>query len=151
MNRPEFVEPKWGTAPPPLPSEITEITWERRSCRGSCQEEAVVLRRDGHAQRMVRHGKHLDSLFSATIDSATFISLAAEVIRRNLFTGSDDDGFHEPLANNSLMISAATLCRRRVSVVQEPPPRGVSGPFPEAAIDSVARGLRWEKCCRDYR
>jgi hypothetical protein len=100
---------------------------------------------------MVSHGKHLDSLFSATIDSATFISLAAEVIRRNLFTGSDDDGFHEPLANNSLMISAATLCRRRVSVVQEPPPRGVSGPFPEAAIDSVARGLRWEKCCRHYR
>jgi hypothetical protein len=110
-----------------------------------------VLRRDGVATRTFRQGKHGDSLFTARIDSAAFVNLAGEVIRRRFFSGSDEEGFHEPLSNQSVLISAATLCRRRVHSVQEPLRSGLKGPFAYMAIDSVARTLEWKKCCRHHR
>ncbi len=144
IGRPEFVEPKWGDAPPPRPGEITELTWELRTCLRSCQYEQIVLRRDGGASHRFRTGNRLDSLFDAHIDSAAFARLTTFVVQDHFFMGRDDDGAHEPLATRSLVISAATLCRRRALSMGQAGPRSASG----AAIDSASRQLRWTRCCR---
>jgi len=148
ISRPEFVEPKWGNAPAPLPSEVTEITWELRTCSSNCRDEEVVLRRDGRASRAYKTRRKLDSLFVARIDSASFAALADLIVRRGFFAGSDGDGAHEPLATKSLVMSVATLCRRRASAVFVDIPRSITGPQPQTAVDSVARRLSWTRCCR---
>ena|SRR5690348_8787829 len=144
LSRPEFVEPKWGDAPPPRPAEITEITWDLRTCLNSCRYEHIVLRRDGEASHEFRTGKRVDSLFLASVDSSTFFALGTLLLERGFFIGRDEDGEHEPLATRSIVMSVATLCRRRARSVW-----GGAPPSTEAAaIDSVARGLHWSRCCR---
>jgi hypothetical protein len=148
MSRPIFVEPKWGGAPPPLPSEVTEITWELRTCRSSCRDEEIVLRRDGRASRTFGNEKRVDSLFLATIDSVTFRGLVGDLVRYGLFAGADDDGSHEPLATSSVVMSVATLCRRRVASLPADVPRAMTRPQPQDVFASVAAKLTWTRCCR---
>ena len=65
IARPAFVEPEWGDAPPPLVSEITEVTLSHRTCAPRCRDERITLRRDGRADRTYWTGKTADSLYLA--------------------------------------------------------------------------------------
>jgi hypothetical protein len=148
ISRPNFTEPKWGTAPAPLPMEVTEITWELRTCSTVCTYEQILLHRDGSAARTFRTKKRLDSLFTATVDSGTFASLAREIVRRGFFRGRDGDGAHEPFSTRSLVISVATLCRRRAAELSPGVPPPGTPAQAAAAIDSVGHSLGWKRCCR---
>ena len=106
-----------------------------------------MLRRDGRASRAFATDKRLDSLFVARIDSVSFAALAGEIAKRGFFLGSDGDGAHEPLTTRSLVMSVATLCRRRASAVFVEIPRAISTPQPQSAVDSVAKALSWKRCC----
>jgi len=144
ISRPEFIEPKWGEAPPALPHEITEITWEVRTCLSVCRYDHLILSRSGRAWREFRTGQRVDSMFVAEIDSPAFLRLAKHLIERGFFNGRDEEGEHEPLATKSLVMSVATLCRRRArSAGGEAPPSALG-----AAIDSAGRSLKWMPCCR---
>jgi len=147
ISRPEFLEPKWGDAPPPVPSEITEITWDLRTCRTTCAYDRVTLRRGATSWRKFLTAKREDSAFTATVDSAAFAALAAELVRRRFFRGRDGDGAHVPLATRSLVISAATLCRRRAASIELPGSTSIVGPQPYTAIDSVIHTIAWTRCC----
>src|SRR6266576_5254976 len=117
ISRPEVVEPKWNDAPPPRTAAITEITWELRTCVKSCRYEHIVLRRGGRASHEFRTGKRVDSLFLASVDSSAFLALGSLLLERGFFIGRDEEGEHEPLATKSLVMSVATLCRRRARSV----------------------------------
>src|SRR2546427_1046454 len=143
FSRPEFVEPRWGDAPPPLPAEVTEITWELGTGAGSCRYDQVVFRRDRLATHEFRTGRRLDSLFVARVDSASFAQLARVLVHRGFFAGREDEGAHEPLATRSLVMSVATQCRRRAR-------QGDGDEYMSkmsAAVDSAAHTVAWTRCC----
>ena len=145
LSRPEFQEPRWGNAPAPLASEITEITKSRRSCTiGSCRDERIVLRRDGLVSHEFQTGKLVDSLFVARIDSVAFLALAGELRKLGFFGGGEEEGSFQPLASESTVISAATLCRRKTGIV------GVASTSQDVldAIDEAVAKLSWQRCCR---
>ena len=129
-----------------MPAEVTEITLEHMRCRHACSYERVSLRRDGHASRTFSTGKHLDSTLVATIDSLTYRSLASRLAEEHFLTRYDGDGYHQPLATESYVVSAATLCRRAVGTFSSSDPAKVLA-VPQV-IDSVVAGLPWALCCR---
>jgi hypothetical protein len=145
--RPLYNEPRWGNAPPPVPAEITEITRDHLVCtRGArCQSERVVFRRDGLARREFTTGHNSDSLFFANVDSAQFRWLAQQLIAGNLFGEGDDEGHHEPLANESYVISAATLCRRRTVTIGGMILQLGRLSAVRLAIDSVTGAVTWNR------
>ena len=144
--RPDFAEPRWGNAPPPLALEVTEVTVDRRSCIATaCLRETVLLRRDGAASRQFQSRAGRDSILIGRVDSATFVHVAQELLRGKFFAGTDDDGWHEPLTNESVVMSASTLCRRRVASLG---PRALArGDYQQirAVIDSVVRSMSWTR------
>ena len=147
-SRPPFVEPRWGNAPPPLPFEITEITREHRRCTTNCTYERIAFRRDGRASREYVTGKRRDSLFVARIDSAAFAHLATSILQAGFFSAPEDDGHQEPLASESYVVSAATLCRRRALTIGQAWIQSGHYLTVRVAIDSTVRALGWEPCCR---
>ena len=147
--RPQFVEPSWGDAPPPLPEQIAEITLGRTRCAERCRMDRLVLRRDGRALWVYSTGKRQDSLLVATIDSLTFLQLAAKVVTDSLFQGRGDaTGVAEPFATTSTVLSASVICRRHVDQWERDLSAGSRPARLVQAVDSVARGLEWQRCCR---
>jgi hypothetical protein len=149
-RRPAFVEPGWGDAPPPLPEQIAEITFDRTRCTDRCRSTRMVLRRDGRAELRHFTGKRQDSLFTADIDSAAFRNLATRLVADGLFQGRGaDPGVLEPFATAGTVLSASIICRRFVDQWDErrlaPGSRGAGL---TAAVDSVTRSLSWGRCCR---
>jgi len=146
-RRPPFVEPDWGEAPPPYPAEVTEVTREYRHCAQVCRFERIVLRRDGTVSRRFATGKHIDSLFTAQVDSTTFIALVRSLTELGFFRPMEGAGEHVPLAVDSYLISAATLCRRAVATFS---PLAFD-PFPNdravLAVERALVGVRWRRCC----
>jgi hypothetical protein len=144
------VEPGWGDAPPPLPEQIAEITFDRTRCAERCRSTRIVLRRDGKAELTYLTGKQQDSLFHAAVDSATFRALAARRVADSLFFGPcADSGVLEPFATSGTVLSASIICRRFVDQWDERRlTPGSRGARLTSAVDSVTRRLRWEKCCR---
>jgi hypothetical protein len=144
VSRPEFVEPRWGDAPPPLPTEVTEITQTRRVCSASsCRDERIVLRRDGWASRDYGFRHTIDSSFVARMDSLVFLRLAEALRAHNFFTGSDDDGALQPLASASTVISVATLCRRKTMEWNND---DVTVNI-KADLATAVASLQWSRCC----
>ena len=150
-SRPAFVEPSWGDAPPPLPEQIAEITFDRTRCSGSCRSTRIVLRRDGRAELRHLTGKRNDSLFVAVIDSLTFRKLATRLVADDLFEGPGaDPGVLEPFATSGTVLSAwIIICRRFVDQWDERRlTPGSRGARLTEALDSVTRRLPWARCCR---
>jgi len=147
-RRPPFVEPDWGNAPEPYNTEITEITREYRHCATICTYDRVVLRRDGMATRQFLTANHVDSLFYARIDSLAFIRLVDAMTSARFFHPMEGAGEHVPLAVDSYLISAASLCRRAVISYS---PLAFS-PYPAAPVvvllQEAAESLHWGRCCR---
>lgn len=147
-RRPVFVAPQWGDAPPPRAGEVTEISLDRMSCgSGPCKYERIVFRRDGRAEREFRTGKQVDSVLVGFVDSLSFAALADSLVQTGFFEGGDDDeGRHEELQLQSVLVSAGTLCRSMV--------RGLAGEtalsrLPAVGlIDSTVSRVSWERCCR---
>jgi hypothetical protein len=149
-GRSAFVEPSWGDAPPPLPEQIAEITFDRTRCTDRCRSTRIVLRRDGHAELTHLTGRRQDSLFTAAIDSLTFRALATRLIADSLFRGRGaDPGVLEPFATSGTVLSASIICRRFVDQWDERRlTPGSRGARLTAALDSVTRSLPWARCCR---
>ncbi len=147
-SRRQFVEPRWGDAPAPLNSEITDITVEHARCRSNCVYERIVFRRDGRATRTFRTGGRVDSLFTASIDSLKFARLATGVLRSDFFNSPESDGHQEPLASESYVVSAASLCRRRVVTIGQAWIQGGHYMAVLVPIDSAGAAMKWERCCR---
>jgi hypothetical protein len=114
-RRPPFVEPDWGDAPPPYPSEVTEITREFRHCAQQCRFDRLVIRRDGEVTRRFSTAGRIDSILTARIDSVSFVRLVIALDSTGLFAPMVGAGEQIPLAVDSYLISAATLCRRAVA------------------------------------
>lgn len=114
-RRPPFVEPDWGTAPPPYPTEITEVTREYRHCASECSSDRLVIRRDGKVERRFVTSKRVDSVLVAQIDSLEFVHLVEGLTRAGLFQPMQGAGEQVPLAVDSYLVSAASLCRRAVA------------------------------------
>jgi hypothetical protein len=152
ISRPAFVEPAWGNAPPPYPSEVTEITSEHRVClKRKCTFERYTFRRDGTAQHSYATGDRPDSLYLGRIDSLTFEKLASSV-RGPLFgpyPGEADN--HLPLATDSYLFSVATLCRRQVVATSRFDWN--SNSYAPVMRDIIlASGLvNWHRCCMALR
>lgn len=146
-RRPPFVEPDWGDAPPPYPAEVTEVTREYRHCARDCRFERLVFRRDGEVTRRFMTGKHVDSLFTARIDSTAFVAMVHSLTALGFFRPMEGAGEHVPLAVDSYLISAATLCRRAVATYSPlafdlyPTDRAV------LVIERAMASLRWSRCC----
>ena len=146
LARPAFQEPQWGDAPPPLASEITEITLTHRLCRGVCTEERIAFRRDGLAARSFWTRNNEDSSFNASIDSAAFAQLAAQFLRHDFFRGHREGEDEALFSNDVYVLSVATLCRRKTDTVGTPWLR--FGTELRVAVDTVVSSLAWERCCR---
>jgi len=148
-HRPPFVEPDWGDAPSPYPIEITEVTREYRHCRDQCAFDRIVFRRDGTVSRRFSTGTRLDSTLTARIDSLAFIDLVVALDRAGLFRPMDGAGEHVPLAVDSYLISAASLCRRAVATYSPLSNDWYPGSRAVLAVERAASGLHWVRCCRD--
>lgn len=149
-SQPQFVEPAWGSAPPPYPSEVIEITLDTRVCPPTgpgCADHHLLLQRDGHARWEYGRRGHLDSVFVGEIDSSAFVHLATALRERHFF-GRETSGGHEPLAVTSYVASAASLCRRATSsyVVREGSTDTL--PIPNIIL-STASQVVWSRCCGD--
>lgn len=147
-RRPPFVEADWGTAPAPYGTEITEITREYRHCAATCTYDRVVFRRDGVATRQFLTANHLDSLFYAQIDSAAFVHLVDALADAGFFRPMEGAGEHVPLAVDSYLISAATLCRRAVASYSPLASGGYTVAPVVVLLQDATRSLRWGRCCR---
>ena len=147
-HRPPFVEPDWGDAPSPYPVEITEVTREYRHCREQCTFDRMVFRRDGTVSRRFSTGTRVDSTLSASIDSTAFIELVVALDRAGLFRPMGGAGEHVPLAVDSYLISAATLCRRAVATYSPLSNDWYPGSRAVLAVERAASGLHWVRCCR---
>ena len=142
---PLYNEPTWGSAPAPVGYEVTEVTEDHLRClqRPRCQNEQIVFHRDGLASRIFRSGTEIDSVFMARIDSVSFAALARSLIELHFFTESDGfAGHHEPLANESYVLTAATLCRRAYRTLSAPP-RNFEAPFLRP-VDSLTAATKWQ-------
>jgi hypothetical protein len=147
-HRPPFVEPDWGDAPSPYPSEITEVTREYRHCAEHCSFDRMVFRRDGTVIRRYLTGGHLDSLLSARIDSLAFVELVISLDKAGLFRPMAGAGEHVPLAVDSYIVSAASLCRRAVTTYSPLASDWYLGSEAVLAVERAASGLHWVRCCR---
>jgi hypothetical protein len=147
-HRPPFVEPDWGDAPSPYPVEITEVTREYRHCRDQCTFDRMVLRRDGTVSRRFLTGTRLDSMLLARIDSTAFIDLVVALDRAGLFRPMDGAGEQVPLAVDSYLVSAASLCRRAVATYSPLSSDWYPGSRAVLAVERAASGLHWVRCCR---
>lgn len=149
-----YTEADWGTAPAPYAREVTEITLEHLACppmASGCSTERLVLRRDGRATREFLTGRRQDSLLAGAVDSAQFVRLADRLTAARFFASDLSGKRHEPLAADSYVATAATLCRRafrsftlRETAVALPPP----------AVDAIlatAALVPWSRCCRAVR
>lgn len=142
-RRPPFVEPDWGDAPSPYPVEITEITREYRHCAARCSFDRMVFRRDGTVTRRFFTEDRLDSLLTARIDSLGFIELVTALDRAGLFRPMGGAGEHVPLAVDSYLISAATLCRRAVATYSPLSGDWYPGSQAVLAVERAVSRLHW--------
>ncbi len=114
-RRPPFVEPDWGDAPAPYATEIIEVTRDYRHCAAECSSDRLVIRRDGRVERRFVTSKRVDSIFIARIDSLEFVRLVEGLSKAGLFQPMQGAGEQVPLAVDSYLVSAASLCRRAVA------------------------------------
>lgn len=143
-RRPPFVEPDWGDAPPPYPNEITEITREYRHCAQQCSFDRLVIRRDGQVTRRFLTAGRLDSVLTARIDSVSFVQLVVALDSTGLFAPMVGAGEQVPLAVDSYLVSAATLCRRAVATWSPLADAGwTPGGHAVLLIEQAAERLRW--------
>jgi hypothetical protein len=150
-HQPEFVEPAWGDAPAPYPSEVVEITYEHRHCgrnASACSLERVVLRRDGRATRIRTHPDSLETHQVGTVDSLTFVSLAARLSESGFFHRADGYARHEPLRIDSYIITAASFCRRAVQGYTQPDAPDSSPPRLVETVRVAVLTIPWAWCCR---
>jgi hypothetical protein len=147
ISRPAFVEPAWGDAPPPYPSEVTEITSEHRVCdKDRCHFERYLFRRDGRAEHTYSTGDRPDSAYFGRIDSLTFVKLANSV-RGPLFGDRYESENHEPLAEDSYLFSVASLCRRHVVAIGKFGWQADTGPSVMRDIILTSGLVNWHRCC----
>lgn len=144
-RRPVFVEPDWGDAPAPYPSEITEITREYRHCADRCTFEQLVLRRDGRATRRFVTAGRVDSMFTARIDSLTFVRLVVALDSARLFQPMIGAGEQVPLAVDSYLVSAASLCRRAITTWSPLAHGWTYATQAVLAIERAIAALRWQR------
>ena len=144
-RRPPFVEPDWGEAPSPYPVEITEVTREYRHCAERCTYDRLVLRRDGTVSRRFSTTTHLDSLLTAQVDSLTFIELVVSLDKAGLFRPMVGAGEQVPLAVDSYLISAASLCRRAVATYSPLSGDWYPGSQAVLAVERATSNLRWNR------
>jgi hypothetical protein len=92
-------------------------------------------------------GKHVDSLFTATLDSTEFVAMVRSLTALGFFRPMEGAGEHVPLAVDSYLISAATLCRRAVATYS---PLAFD-PYPTdravLVIERALTSLHWSRCC----
>lgn len=150
-RRPPFVEPDWGDAPPPYPTEITEVTREYRHCATECSSDRVVIRRDGLVLRRFSTSRRVDSVLVARIDSLAFIRLVVGLDSAGLFRPMIGAGEQVPLAVDSYLVSAATLCRRAVATYS--PLANDWSPASAAVllVERVIERLHWSRPRESYR
>lgn len=143
-RRPPFVEPDWGDAPPPYAVEITEVTREYRHCAAECSSDRLVIRRDGRVERRFVTSKRVDSVLVARIDSLAFVNLVEGLVRARLFRPMEGAGEQVPLAVDSYLVTAASLCRRAVATYS-PLASDWSSPGSTAVllIERTIRQLQW--------
>jgi hypothetical protein len=142
-RRPPFVEPDWGDAPSPYPTEITEITREYRHCAERCSFDRIVLRRDGVAIRRFVTVNHVDSVLAARIDSVSFVELVLSLNQAGLFRPMVGAGEQVPLSVDSYLISAASLCRRAVATYSPLSADWYPGSNAVMAIERTTSSLHW--------
>lgn len=147
-RRPPFVEPDWGDAPAPYPNEITEITREYRHCAERCTFDRIVLRRDGVASRHFITVTKVDSVLIARIDSLSFVELVSSLRQAGLFRPMMGGGEQVPLAVDSYLISAASLCRRAVATYSPLSFDWYPGSNAVLAIERATSMLRWIRPAR---
>ena len=147
-RRPPFVEPDWGDAPAPYPIEITEVTREYRHCADRCTYDRLVLRRDGAVTRRFFTATHLDSQLTARIDSMVFINLVVSLDKAGLFRPMVGAGEQVPLAVDSYLISAASLCRRAVATYSPLAGGWHPGSTAVLAVERATSNLRWSRPSR---
>ena len=143
-----FPEPEWGSAPPPRPEEVTEITYDHRHCaREKCTTESVVFRRDGIAARQVAGSGSTPRGEYGRVDSATFVTMVRVLNDSRFFGlgGFGAGGTHGPLAEDSWVIRGATYCRRSVSSFMKRPDMS-NGPYRVVPVlDSIIRTIAWKE------
>jgi hypothetical protein len=142
-HRPPFVEPDWGDAPPPYPIEITEVTREYRHCAAQCSFDRLVIRRDGQVTRRFSTAGRVDSVLTAQIDSLAFIRLVVALDSAGLFRPMVGAGEQIPLAVDSYLVSAATLCRRAVATYSPLADGWTPASQSVLVIERAASRLRW--------
>lgn len=150
-RRPPFVEPDWGDAPAPYPTEITEVTREYRHCKERCTFERLVLRRDGIAVRRFFTVDKIDSMLVARIDSLSFADLVVSLSQAGLFRPMVGAGEQVPLAVDSYLISAASLCRRAVATYSPLSVDWYPGSSAVLAIERATGTLRWVRPGRERK
>lgn len=150
-RRPPFVEPDWGDAPSPYPIEITEVTREYRHCADRCTYDRLVLRRDGTVARRFFTATRLDSQVTARIDSMVFIDLVVSLDKAGLFRPMVGAGEQVPLAVDSYLISAASLCRRAVATYSPLAGDWYPGSAAVLAVERATSNLRWSRPGRRVR
>ncbi len=142
-RRPPFVEPDWGDAPPPYPTEITEVTREYRHCATHCVVDRMVIRRDGQVTRRFTSAGRVDSVLTARIDSVAFIRLVVALDSAGLFRPMVGAGEQVPLAVDSYLVSAASLCRRAVATSSPLADGWSSASRAVLVIEQASARLRW--------
>ena len=150
-RRPPFVEPDWGDAPPPYPTEITEVTREYRHCAAECRSDRLVLRRDGLVERRFVTSRRVDSVLVARIDSLEFIRLVEGLGRSGLFRPMVGAGEQVPLAVDSYLVSAASLCRRAVATYSPLADDWSPASAAVLLIERAIERLRWIRPRESYQ
>ena len=135
-------------APGPVPLlalAVSEISLQRSGCFFTAPCYGVTLHRDGTAEYRGYGNVRMLGLYRATVDSATFMSLAAYMVRRNVWSLRGDYGpaLEESDAaetTTTVVTSGDTLVIHRLDQYGPPVLNEVEG-----AVDVVVDHLRWIK------